>query len=270
MPFLELDGNPDIEPREIAGETTVGSGSQATWRIPRMDLAARHFLIRTEGQGSANIVPASPQNVVILNGRQVPPEGSPIGSGDIIGAGSARFYYLSDLSQKRPVPPAAPEAFLINQNEKKGYLLRKRVIQIGREIGCSIVLKDPTVSRFHVDVRAEGGEFVLYSMGSAGTKVNGETATAPKMLSEGDSIEVGATTFVFSRTELPIGVKPTDFEDHTDDSFSRNKTQIYNQAVTGSVPAVRRTIGGVSPMLILLTVVGVVVLVYLLFELFGR
>ncbi|MEP6691546.1 MAG: FHA domain-containing protein [Gemmatimonadaceae bacterium] len=269
MPLLELDGNPDIEPREITGgETIVGSGSQATWRIPRMDLAARHFSVRMDGPG-ATIVPASSQNIVILNGRQVPTEGAPLGSGDVIGAGSARFIYLSDKNAQRPAAPSQQDGFLVNEGEKKGYTLRKRVIQIGREIGCSIVLKDPTVSRFHADVRAEGGEFVLYSMGSSGTSVNGESVNAPRVLTEGDRIKVGVTTFLFSREGFPIGVRPTDFEDHTDDSFSRNKTQIYNQAVTGNVPAVRRTIGGASPWLVFLTVVAVALLVYLMFQLFG-
>jgi hypothetical protein len=45
MPFLELEGVPDLEdnPRELNGDLVVGSGSQATWRLTGRDLAARHF-----------------------------------------------------------------------------------------------------------------------------------------------------------------------------------------------------------------------------------
>ena len=86
-------------------------------------------------------------------------------------------------------------------------LLAKYLVQIGREIGCSIVLKDPTVSRFHADVRAEGGQFVLYAMGSSGTKVNGEPAVVPRLLREGDQIQMGDTTFTFSALPMPPGIR---------------------------------------------------------------
>src|SRR6476660_3160937 len=200
MPFLELEGKPDLEnnPRELVGYVIVGSGSQATWRLSGNDLAARHFRISLQN-GGAQVTPASPHNVVVLNGAQVPMEGAHLNSGDVVAAGQARFVFLTDLNAARPAPAAEmPEAHLIDVTNKKGYTLRRRVVQIGREIGCSIVLKDPTISRFHADVRAEGGQFVLYAMGSSGTKVNGEPAVAPRLLREGDQSSMGDTTFTFS------------------------------------------------------------------------
>ncbi|MBX6332759.1 MAG: FHA domain-containing protein [Gemmatimonadaceae bacterium] len=238
MPFLELEGSPDLEnnPRELNGvELIVGSGSQATWRIPGRDLAARHFRLQVIG-GDARLIPASAQNVVVLNGKQAPTEGVTLRSGDVIAAGSARFVFLNTLDDPRPEPPgeAAP-ALLIDHAAKKGYTLRKRVVQIGREIGCSIVLKDPTVSRFHADVRSEGGEYVLYSMGSSGTKINGQSVTVPRMLEEGDQIAIGDTVFTFSRRPLPPGIRSVQFEDHADDSFSRRNTQLATRAVTAEL-----------------------------------
>lgn len=235
MPFLELEGKPDLQdnPRELGAETIIGSGSQAGWRIPGLDLAARHFRVRFEGV-DASVIPASPQNVVVLNGRQVPAAGAALSSGDVVAAGSARFIFLENRDSPRPAEPGpAPEAHLIDGATRKGYTLRKRVVQIGREIGCSIVLKDPTVSRFHADVRSEGGEFVIYSMGSAGTKINGEAVSVPRMLGEGDEIQVGDTIFTFTRRPLPPGIRPVQFEDHEDDSFSRRSTQLATKTVTG-------------------------------------
>ena len=156
MPFLELEGKPDLEnnPRELVGDVVVGSGSQATWRLSGSDLAARHFRISL-ANGGAQVTPASPQNVVVLNGDQVPTDGAPLSSGDVLAAGQARFVFLTDLRSKRPTPVTEmPDAHLIDVTNKKGYTLRRRVVQIGREIGCSIVLKDPTISRFHADVRS--------------------------------------------------------------------------------------------------------------------
>lgn len=242
MPFLELDGNADVAEklRQLEGETIVGSGAQSTWRIQRLDLAARHFAVRVDVAGAATVAPATPRSVVILNGRQVPHEGVPLASGDVLCAGSARFVFLASKSAPRPAPVAAAQAYLIDSAGRKGYTLRRKVVQIGREIGCSIVLRDPSVSRFHADIRGEGGEHVLYSMGATGTKINGAPASEPRVLQEGDQIHVGATSFVFTRSRLPDGIKPTDFEDHADDSINRRATQVYQKAVTGAGPSVKK------------------------------
>lgn len=234
MPFLELEGMPDLEdnPRELNGELIIGSGSQATWRLPGRDLAARHFRVQTQSDG-ARVVPASPQNIVVLNDAQAPTEGANLSSGDVIAAGSARFVFLEDKDSPRPEPLGdASPSYLIDSSARRGYALRKRVIQIGREIGCSIVLKDPTVSRFHSDVKSEGGQFVMYSMGSTGTRVNDAPVTMPRMLVEGDRITIGDTTFTFTRRALPPGISLVQFEDHADDSFSRRNTVLLDRVVT--------------------------------------
>ena len=269
MPVLELEGKPDLEgnPRDFSGELMVGSGSQANWRLAGLDLAARHFKVRAADDGSAAVVPASPQNVVVVNGKQVPASGAPIASGDAIAAGGARFIYLLKADSKRPAAPQpAPDAHLIDTANRKGYTLRKRVVQIGREIGCSIVLKDPTVSRFHADVRGEAGEFVIYSMGSAGTKINNQPASAPKLLVEGDQIQIGETMFTFTRQPLPPGVRAVQFEDHDDDAFSRRSTQLAQRAVTmeaGKYPMASGRKLPLMPMLVGGAVVSILVVLYL-------
>ena len=272
MALLELEGKPDLDgnPREILGELMVGSGSQATWRIAGQDLAARHFKIRAADDGTGNVAPASPQNVVVLNGKQVPPSGSEIMSGDVVAAGGARFIFLQKATSKRPpVPDPAPMSHLIDAANRKGYTLRKRVVQIGREIGCSIVLKDPTVSRFHADVRGEAGEFVIYSMGSAGTRINGQPATAPRILVEGDQIAIGDTTFTFTREPLPSGVRPVQFEDHDDDAFSRRSTQLAQRAVTleaGRYADESSRRFPVFPMLVGAAIGSILLVLYLIFR----
>lgn len=243
MPYLEVDGGADgsDDIRQLDGETIVGSGALATWRIQRLDLGARHFTIRVDASGSAATVsPATPRSIVILNGCQVPRGGAPLTSGDVLGAGSGRFFFLASKSSPRPTPSSPAQAYLIDTAARKGYTLRRKVVQIGREAGCSIVLRDPGVSRFHADIRGEGGQHVLYSLGSSGTTINGAPATEPRVLEDGDQIRVGDTSFVFTRSRLPADVKPTNFEDHDDDSVNRRMTQVYQRALTGAVPVVRK------------------------------
>jgi predicted component of type VI protein secretion system len=272
MPVLELEGKPDLEgnPHEVGSELLVGSGSQAGWRIAGQDLAARHFKVRAAADGTGGVVPASPQNVVVLNGKQVSPSGAPLASGDVIAAGAARFVFLAKADSPRPAAPPPPrEAYLIDMVNRKGYTLRKRVVQIGREIGCSIVLKDPTVSRFHADVRGEAGEYVIYSMGSAGTKINGQPVNAPRLLLEGDIVQIGETAFTFTRQQLPPGVRPVQFEDHDDDSFSRRSTQLAQRAVTLESGRYTTASGRQLPLLPMLiggAVVSILVVLYLVFR----
>lgn len=231
MAFLELDGTP----RELGPETSIGSGSQAAWRVPSKDLAAKHFSVHVNGDESGKVVPASAQHIVILNGEPVPVSGAAVKGGDIISVGTAHFIFLKKESDKRPeLPEPAGAAFLVDAQNRRAYPLNRRVVQIGREIGCNIVLKDTSVSRFHADVRGEGGQHVIYSMGSGGTKVGEESVKHPRMLREGDVIRIGRASFTFTRDKVPAGMKVVDLEEHADESFARRETVVYQKAITGS------------------------------------
>jgi predicted component of type VI protein secretion system len=233
MAFLELDGTV----QELGPETSIGSGSQATWRVASKDLAARHFTVRVNHEG-VQVVPASPQAIVILNGEPVPIQGAAVKSGDVISAGAAHFIYLKKETDKRPeLPTPNALAYLVDAENRRAYPLNRRVVQIGREIGCNIVLKDTSVSRFHADIRAEGGQHVIYSMGSGGTKVGTHSVTHPRMLREGDEIRIGRSTFTFTRDKVPPGMKVVDLEEHADESFARRETVVYQKVVTGSQDA---------------------------------
>jgi hypothetical protein len=247
MAFLELDGTP----RELGPETSIGSGSQAGWRVASKDLAAKHFTVHVNREGTAKVVPASAQHVVILNGEPVPVLGAALKSGDIVAAGAANFIYLDKETDKRPELPGAPtSAFLLDVQNRRAYPLQRRVVQIGREIGCNIVLKDTSVSRFHADVRSEGGQHVVYSMGAGGTKVGDEPVTNPRVLREGDEIRIGRTSFTFTREVVPPGMKVVDLEDHADESFARRATVVYQKAVTGSSEAFEIKRSPVVPVLV--------------------
>ena len=231
MAFLELDGTP----RELGPETTIGSGSQAAWRVAGKDLAARHFTVHVSSEGTAKVVPASAQHIVIVNGEPVPVQGAAIKGGDVVSAGTAHFIYLKKESDKRPeIPAPNGPAYLVDAQNRRAYPLNRRVVQIGREIGCNIVLRDTSVSRFHADIRAEGGQHVIYSMGSSGTKLGTDSVTHPRMLRDGDEIRIGRATFTFTREKVPAGMKVVDLEEHADESFARRETIVYQKVITGS------------------------------------
>lgn len=266
MPYLSLGD----ETRELrAGETLVGSGTQATWRLSNADLAARHFsvVVPSEAMGGHPVLrPASPQGIVVVNGRQVASSGMELEHGDVIGAGSARFIYREDANRALPASTAAATAdrpaFLINEEERVAYPLTKKTVSIGRDIASHVLVRDPSVSRFHADVRAEAGHFVLYAMGSSGTSVNGHTVSGPQLLEEGDRVQVGDQTFRFTREPLTGGITqvPLGGASDEDDKLSRRATQISSRAVTGNARAVPGPTSG-RPLLPIIVVIAVAIAV---------
>jgi type III secretion system (T3SS) inner membrane Yop/YscD-like protein len=77
---------------------------------------------------------------------------------------------------------------------------------IGRGIDNDLVLTDIAVSRKHFDVRQDNGTWIINDRGSGnGTLVNGRIEDQPFVLANGDTIEIGNTTFRF---EAPNATRP--------------------------------------------------------------
>ena len=247
MSFLDFDG--DI--RELPpGETLVGSGTQAGFRFSNVDLSARHFTVTRGGDGQVKVRPSSAHHIVTVNGKQVTHEGVRLEHGDVIAAGAAAFVYLEDTERPRPErsPSSAGTAYLVDTAERAAYPLSKKSVSIGRDVGSHIIVRDPTVSRFHADVRSEAQQFVLYAQGSAGTRINGHSVNAPTLLEEGDEIGVGGQTFRFTRQPLGQGVRPVALGGGgEEDRLSRKETELSMDTVTGS--NYRMTGGARRPML---------------------
>ena len=262
MPVLETNGTI----RELNdGETVVGSGANATWRLPGADLAAKHFTLSISNDGTTSVRSCSTQTVVVVNGRQLGVRPLPLADGDTISAGSARFVFAREESTLKPPRDAdVTPAYLVDERARAAYPLARRSVSIGRDIGSTITVRDPQVSRFHADVRTEAGAYVLYSMGSAGTRVNGHGVAAPRVLEAGDRLEIGGTTLVFTRGPLPGGVKVTHGEHPSEGEWNRRPT-VGSTTVssTGEIPALEKTPrrGLWLTLVVLLLVIGIAVVV---------
>ena len=253
MPYLELNGERHELPE---GQTVVGSGAKASLRLPNVDLAGRHFIVTTQGGGGARLESCSPHHVVVVNGQQLTTDAVPLAEGDVIAAGSATFLFADHASRAVTARynPAPPNAFLVNQKARKAYALGRRSASIGRDTASYIHVAEPTVSRFHADIRSEAGEYVLYSLGSAGTQVNGERVAVPRVLSEGDRIDLGDTSLLFTRT-APAGVQISEGDDAGTSRVSERPT-IAHSRISQPVEPIDR--GGVPRVAI---AVGVLILI---------
>jgi len=75
--------------------------------------------------------------------------------------------------------------------------LTDQVVVIGRMSDCQIVVDDPSASRRHVEIRPDGGSYLLADLGSTnGTHVNG-VRVERHMLMDGDQIGIGSFTVRF-------------------------------------------------------------------------
>lgn len=132
-------------------------------------------------------------------------------------------------------------AYVVYEFERRAYPLTDAGFTIGRDASSTIVLREPSVSRSHAEIRAEGGEYVLHASGATGTRLNGEHVTTPRQLREGDRIDIGTAELTFRRSRLPLGVSVVDRADikSLDDVLTK-RTTITNPILGGHAPGERR------------------------------
>jgi pSer/pThr/pTyr-binding forkhead associated (FHA) protein len=206
------------------GEIVVGSSSDAGWRVTTGDLMPRHFVLTAQGR-DVSVRAFTADNVVALNGQQLSGQPQMLRDGDVISAGSARFAYTDDAARTTPLePPEFQQAHLIDERRRLAHPLNNRSTPIGRDNSNDVVLRDPAASRFHAEIRREAGGFALHSIGATGAAVNGDASRAPRLLSEGDEIEIAFETFRFTQRPLPSDVTIAPMHVAENDDAARKAT----------------------------------------------
>jgi pSer/pThr/pTyr-binding forkhead associated (FHA) protein len=206
------------------GETIVGSAPDATWRVENADLMPRHFAIVVDG-GSVLVRPFMHESVVVVGTTQLHTDPQMLADGDVISAGVGTFVFSHDAP--RVIDAAASEvadAYLIEERAGVAHPLNHRSTSIGRDASNDIVIRSPTASRFHADIRREAGGFALHSMGSAGTVLNGRLMKDPAVLRDGDLVEIAFTIFEFTHAPLPPGVDLAPDHSGENDEATRKPT----------------------------------------------
>ncbi|MEO7084884.1 MAG: FHA domain-containing protein [Gemmatimonadaceae bacterium] len=206
------------------GETVVGSGPEANWRVETADLMPRHFAVNVV-EDRVVVRPFMHESVVVVGTTQLHNEPRILVDGDVIAAGIARFVF----SEKSPRVIGAEatrvaDAYLIEERAGVAHPLSHRSTSIGRDASNDIVIRNPTASRFHADIRREAGGFALHSMGSAGTVLNGRLMKEPALLRDGDLVEIAFTIFEFTHAPLPPGVEVAPEHAGENDETTRKPT----------------------------------------------
>ena len=203
-----LEYNEALQELAQDSEVVVGSGAQATWRVRNVDLLPKHFVVTSTATGS-RIRTFSSDAVVAINGRQVSSSAIDLKDGDVIEAGSARFYFWKGAPKKHEdANDESPSltAHLVDTRRRSAHAIDRHSVGIGRDESNSLVVDSETASRFHAEIRREAGGHALRTMGSARATVNGQPVTAPVLLNEGDELQIADRVLRYTRDAVPMGI----------------------------------------------------------------
>ena len=195
MPYLEYGQ----QTRSLGpGVLTIGSGTEAGWRILDHDLLPVHAIIAPERGGRVLVVRGAPSAAIAVNGEELEEPRRELHFGDVIRLGSG-----AEMRYRQTLGPQASgvDAFLHDTRRGRVYRLGETT-EIGRDLKCTVLLPDPDVSREHAVIAREEGGYVARPVGSAYTALNGKHLTGPRPLKEGDELSIGRTVLRFS-TERP-------------------------------------------------------------------
>ena len=148
--------------------------------------------------------------------------------------------------------------YLVYEFERRAYPLSDAAFTIGRDAGSNIVVREPTVSRAHAEVRPDGEAYFVHAVGATVTRHNGSPVTTPVKLTDGDRIEVGSAEFTFRRGRLPLGVSIVDIASplgHDADVMTKRDT-IKSPILSGNKTAAAKEKSAVGT----LVLVGLLVL----------
>ena len=188
MPYLEFEH----QTRPLGpGVLTIGSGSEAAWRITGRELAPLHAVVTIEKGGYALVAAANPQATIHVNGVEVPDGRGIVRYGDQLRLGKAEFRFRQLASGN-----AGQSGYLREMRRGRSYKLAD-FTEIGRDPRCGVFIPEPEVSRIHAEIRRDQGSFLITPHNGL-TLLNGERISAPRALTEGDELSVGRTTLRFS------------------------------------------------------------------------
>lgn len=99
-------------------------------------------------------------------------------------------------SMSSPVAGAITSAVVLEDGTRQ--VLDTERVTIGRQSGCTVVIRDSNVSREHAQLRRRPNGWTLRDLGSTnGTKLNGVRVEGEQMLANGDVIMLGSIKVTF-------------------------------------------------------------------------
>jgi len=99
--------------------------------------------------------------------------------------------------ESEPQEDQIPENAYLIYNVDHTFPLTKPLVCIGRKQDNDLVIEDPRISRYHIQLRSKAGSYILLDLDTTGgTKVN-DRLVNQVMLKSGDVISLAGVTLIF-------------------------------------------------------------------------
>ena len=86
----------------------------------------------------------------------------------------------------------------------------RELFTVGRHSECTLVSRDSRLSREHLRIERDGGEFIAVDPGSSnGTTVNGQKLSSPRSLKDGDALDLGGGLQIAVEVEESVNAVPS-------------------------------------------------------------
>ena len=189
MPYLEFQN----DTRTLGpGVLTIGSGTEAAWRIRDHDLLPVHAIVAPASGGDALISRARSDAAVAVNGVEIKAGEHRIRFNDVIQLNSARLTYRQVAHEG-----ASDIGFLRDVRRNRAYKLSHNTT-IGRDAICEVLVQEPSVSRIHAEITRDRDGYHVAPKDRSYTLLNGQRLHAPTLLHEGDELGIGQTVLRFT------------------------------------------------------------------------
>ena len=222
---------------------TIGRGTKNDIVINDNDVSRSHCQLLRHA-GGYEIEDLNSTNGTFINGQRVMARrilkgGQLIELGDMITLEYEKEIIAPGLAPPKITPINMSKDFAlaveIGPTPRRIYSLNEETITIGRDLSNKIVIQDPEVSRWHLQLlRTPDGNYTAKDLGSTnGTILNGSPVVGPKPLSVFDILELGTAVrlFYIHDTEEARQWVMDEMEGEVQHSVQASKTDTQEQAL---------------------------------------
>ena len=191
----EADASLLVDGRRVAceGELSLGRDPRSDVVLHSESASRNHARLVCSG-GQCTLQDLGSANGTFVNGTRLASAPRPLANGDVIRVGDQTLHFVGE----------AATAVLPSGGREDAVPLGDRPITVGRDERNDLVLSDPSVSRFHLELTPAAGSVVVRDKGSSnGTRVNGRPVSEA-VLEPGGVVGVGSHRLLFDGTRVHL------------------------------------------------------------------
>lgn len=187
--------------QELSSPITIGRlGEGALIDLNSSFISRVHAQIELREENNLYLIDNNSTNGTFVNGVKI--NEIKLQNADTISFGTKSNYKI--VVEYIPTQSVDLTNFVNQQNKHNNIydlLQNKEAITIGRSLDCDIVLPELSITRLHASIyKNTNNEYLIKDLGSKnGTFLNGKRITEPTIITDNDSINIGAYKFKLKR-----------------------------------------------------------------------